>query len=373
MSKTNLTTTQEPKKSPAIIALQDLGSYKQEIELKASEFEAKVIKMTSFTPIAAHKDNALKGVQMIKDFLSDFKTKRIERTNVFTGIVKVFTEKENALLAIQNKLQDFANKCLEHEKLETLKNQAEIQAAKNRDAEIVTYKIKAKEKVLLDLNNAKSEVLQKILAVNDSEENKTSIDVFKKELSNIPLAIKTSAPEFEWTHNTTITKTVIDTFFAAVVQELQTEINEAKIYLQQLITDALNQAQDLFDMFTTNKEAAKQQIEANNVLQQSKIEVDNAQVQTSAALQEQVNVISTLTPEIIFESSTTINLKIENHQGLLNLITWWLSSESFFKLTQSDFDGVSVSKMLTAAKKQFKDNANFKLEGITKSTTEKAK
>ena len=374
MSETNLTnTTTEKKVSPAIQALQDLGSYKQEIDLKLSEFESKANVMIARPAIAANKENALKGVQMIGDYLSDFTGKRIEKTNVFTGIVKVFTEKEKALLAIKNKLQEFANKCLENEKLETLKNQAEIQAAKNRDAEIVTYKIKAKEKVLLDLNNAKSEVLQSILKVNDSEENKTSIDVFKKELSSIPLTIKSSQPEFVWTHNTTFTKTVIDTFYAAVVQELQTEINEAKTYLQQLITDALNQAQDLFEMFTTNKEAAKQQIEANAVLQQSKIEVENAQVQSSAALQEQVNVISTLQTEVIFESSTTINLKIENHQGLLNLFTWWLTSESFFKLEQKDFESVTVSKMLTAAKKKYKDEPNFKLEGVTKSTTEKAK
>lgn len=84
---------------------------------------------------------------------------------------------------------------------------------KNRDAEIVSYKIKAKEKVMLDLSNAKSEVLQSILSINDSEENKTSIDVFKKELSAIPLKIKTSAPEFVWTHNSTISKNMIDTFF----------------------------------------------------------------------------------------------------------------------------------------------------------------
>ena len=374
MSETNLTnTTTEKKVSPAIQALQDLGSYKQEIDLKLSEFESKANVMIARPAIAANKENALKGVQMIGDYLSDFTGKRIEKTNVFTGIVKVFTEKEKALLAIKNKLQEFANKCLENEKLETLKNQAEIQAAKNRDAEIVTYKIKAKEKVLLDLNNAKSEVLQSILKVNDSEENKTSIDVFKKELSSIPLTIKSSQPEFVWTHNTTFTKTVIDTFYAAVVQELQTEINEAKTYLQQLITDALNQAQDLFEMFTTNKEAAKQQIEANAVLQQSKIEVENAQVQSSAALQEQVNVISTLQTEVIFESSTTINLKIENHQGLLNLFTWWLTSESFFKLEQKDFEGVTVSKILTAAKKKYKDDSAFTLEGVTKSTTEKAK
>lgn len=145
------------------------------------------------------------------------------------------------------------------------------------------------------------------------------------------------------------------------------------MHLQQLVNDALNQAQDLFEMFTTNKEAAKQQIEANNILQQSKIDVEVQQVQTSAALQEQVNVISTLTTEVVFESSTIINLKIDSHQGLLNLITWWLSSKSFFELTEKDFESVTVSKMLTAAKKKYKDEPNFKLEGVTKSTTEKAK
>lgn len=368
------TTVSEPKKvSPAIQALKDLGSYKQEIDLKAKDFEDKANAMMKRPAIAANKENALKGVAMIKDFLSDFKAKRIEKTNVFTAIVKVFTEKESALLVVQNKLQDFANKCLENEKLDTQKNQAEIQAQKNRDAEIVTYKIKVKEKVLLDLSNAKSEVLQSILKVNDSEENKTSIDVFKKELSAIPLTIKTSPPEFVWTHNTTITKTVSDTFFAAVVQELQSEISEAKIHLQQLITDALNQAQDLYNMFTTNKEAAKQQIEANAVLQQSKIDVEVAQVQSTAAIQEQVNVISTLQTEIVFDSTVQINLKIDSHQGLLNLITWWLSSKSFFELQQKDFEGVTVSKMLTAAKKKYKDDPKFTLEGISKTTTEKAK
>lgn len=374
MSGTNVTsTTTEKKDSPAIDALKSLGSYKLELDSKLKEFEEKVNTMTSREPIGANKENSLKGISYIKDFLSDFKSKRIEKTNVFTAIVKVFTEGEAKILELQNKLQLFADKCLQHEKMETQKHQAEIQAQKNRDAEIVSYKIKAKEKVMLDLSNAKSEVLQSILSINDSEENKTSIDVFKKELSAIPLKIKTSAPEFVWTHNSTISKNMIDTFFAGVVQELQSEINEAKMHLQQLVNDALNQAQDLFEMFTTNKEAAKQQIEANNILQQSKIDVEVQQVQTSAALQEQVNVISTLTTEVVFESSTIINLKIDSHQGLLNLITWWLSSKSFFELTEKDFESVTVSKMLTAAKKKYKDEPNFKLEGVTKSTTEKAK
>lgn len=371
MSETNVTT--EKKVSPAVQALKELGSYKQEIELKLTEFEQKTNKMLARQPVAANKNNALAGVAMMKDFLSDFKTKRIEKTNVITSIVKIFTEKEATLLALQNKLQDFANKCLENEKLEILKNQAAIQAQKNRDAEIVTYKIKAKEKVLLDLNEAKTNVLQEILRINDSEENKTSIEAFKKELSAIVLTIKITAPEFKWTHNDTISKNIVDTYFAGIVHELNTEINEAKSYLQQLVTDALNQAQDLFNMFTTNKEAARQQIEANNILQQSKIDVETSQVQTTAAMQEQVNVISTIVPDIVIESSTTINLKIDTHQGLLNLFTWWLTSDSFFKLEQKDFENVNVSKMLTAAKKKYKDDANFKLEGITMTTTEKAK
>ena len=114
MSETNVTT--EKKVSPAVKALKELGSYKQEIELKLTEFEQKTNKMLARQPVAANKNNALAGVAMMKDFLSDFKTKRIEKTNVITSIVKIFTEKEATLLALQNKLQDFANKCLENEK-----------------------------------------------------------------------------------------------------------------------------------------------------------------------------------------------------------------------------------------------------------------
>lgn len=369
----SLQTAQEKKDSPAVKALQTLGTYKTELDLKLSEFEEKKKAMLSRPAIAANKENALKGVSLIKDYLADFKTKRIEQTSIFTSIVKIFTDGENKLLSFQNELQEFANKCMSDEKDLLAKQQAEITAQKNRDAELVTFKIKCKEKILLDLNEAKSKTLKAILSINDSDTNKSDLETFKKELAQIPLTIKLLKPEFTFVHNTTVDKTISDKYWNDVIEECMTDINSVKVYMSQIVNDALNQAPDLFKMFTENAEAAKRQIEANHVLQQSKIEVEVAEVHTQTAIAEQVNTLNTIVPEIVVDSKTTINLKVDTHQGLLNLITWWLSSDNFFKLSIDDLEGITVSKMLTAAKKQYKDNPAFKLEGITKTTTEKAK
>jgi hypothetical protein len=106
----------------------DLIQLDQDINNNFLVFEKKTITLLGSEPSSEKKENALKGIASIKKYLKETSEKRLEKTRLLDELKSHFINKEKLLDDLINRLQTFANKCLELERKEIAEANEKIKA-----------------------------------------------------------------------------------------------------------------------------------------------------------------------------------------------------------------------------------------------------